>query len=143
MTMEPEQSTQFDAMYVDYLRLIQSVIQRMALNSLIMKSLGILTPLVVLLNTSSDRSNSAIYFVLFVIFIFFLLDAMYLNLERRYRGLYEVVRSSNWSEKPSFSLKLPKEVRKTEPLALAALSWAVFPIYAALVVVLLAVSGIM
>ena len=75
-----------------HLEIIQSVITRMATNSFLLKGWCItLVAALCALTVQSDRSR--VYLLAYIpIILFSFLDAYYLWLERRFRGLYNLVR---------------------------------------------------
>lgn len=115
---------------VDHLNMIESVISRMANNSLQIKCwcLAIVSAAIVL-----SRSVIIIACVLPVL-LFCYLDAKYLSLERSYRNLYEQVRLKD-DDDIDFSMKY-EPVPKKEALG----SWSVWPFYLLMAVLLIGVS---
>ena len=115
---------------VDHLNMIESVITRMANNSLQIKCwcLAIVSAAIVL-------SRSAIIVAcIFPVMLFFYLDVKYLSLERAYRDLYEQVRLKDEGD-IDFSMKY-EPVPKKETLG----SWSVWPFYLLMAVLLIGVS---
>lgn len=77
---------------VRYLEMIQANISRMAANSFSLKSWAV-TLVAGILALSSDESNKVFFLIAFIpVVVFWFLDAYYLQLERKYRGLFEVIR---------------------------------------------------
>lgn len=70
---------------IRYLEMIQSVIQRMANNSFLLK--GWTVSLIVAIFVLSDKVTDQIYFIFTYIpaIVFWILDSYYLQLERKYR----------------------------------------------------------
>ncbi len=88
---------------IEHLKLIQSVINRMAQVSFIIKG-WTLTIAVAVLGFAVSSSQSAIGFLgLIPIILFWGLDAYYLKQERLYRKLYTKVRKQD-TEIPSYSM---------------------------------------
>lgn len=76
---------------VKHLEMIQSIIERMQKNSFIIK--GWLLTIVVAMFTIASQINKCLIFTIFIPIVFFYgLDVYYLQLERKYRVLYDSVR---------------------------------------------------
>lgn len=88
-----------------HLEMIQSVIQRMANNSFLLK--GWAVSLIVAIFALSDKTMNQTYFGLTYIPVvaFWFLDAYYLQLERKYTTLYDDVRQKNDTD---FDLSIDK-----------------------------------
>lgn len=85
------------------LEMIQNIINRMANNSFMLKG-WVITIIAGIFSLNLDKISFAIYLLIyFIIILFWVLDAYYLQLERRYRALYEKCLDSN---KTDFNLKL-------------------------------------
>lgn len=84
---------------IKHLEMIQEIIKRMAGNSFLLRGWSItLTAAISTLffsTTSIDTKPYLILTALFLIFVFWTLDAYYLSQERAYRKLYEEVRVKN------------------------------------------------
>ena len=117
---------------VDHLNMIESVITRMASNSLQIKCwcLAIVTAVIVL-----SRSVIIAVCVLPVI-LFCCLDVNYLSLEKSYRNLYDEVRQKDDSD-IDFSMHCTP-VSKMSSLK----SWSVWPFYSSMVILLIVFSVI-
>lgn len=91
----------------DYLCLIQNVIDRMSSTSAIIKGFAatVITGIAALSLTSIDKWVLLISFL--PVFSFFTLDVYYLRIERRYRYLYDLVRTQK--HEADFNLKLPQK----------------------------------
>ena len=91
-----------------HLEMVQSVINRMANNSFMLK--GWAVTLVAGIFVLAGKDTDKLYFLVAYIpvIVFWLLDSYYLLQERLYRGLYEKVRLSEESE-IDFSLRVTKE----------------------------------
>jgi hypothetical protein len=59
--------------------------------------------------------------------IFALLDAQYLRIERRFRGLFNKVRAGNWATAPNFDLNV--EAAPAEPYLGVLFSWSITVFY--------------
>ncbi|HMB74854.1 MAG TPA: hypothetical protein VKN76_00515 [Kiloniellaceae bacterium] len=122
---------------VEQLRMIQSIITRMAGNSGMMKRYFLILALAVVGISSAQEYRELILFAMAVSAIFACLDGAYLALERRYRMLYDRVRNGDWSEPPDFSLAIDKEIASKARILPTIFSWSVFWLYG-LVIILLA-----
>ena len=73
--------------------------------------------------------NWVIFFASAVIILFWILDAYYLSLERRFRDLYDITRVKN-DDEIDFSMKI---VDYRPMVMKTAFSWSVFPFYSLLI----------
>ena len=91
------------------LEMIQEIINRMANNSFLIKGWSI-TIAGVLFSLNIESLCESIYFLIcFLIVLFWLLDAYYLQLERQYRNLYNCCRKD---EIEIFDLQLQKKSKR-------------------------------
>ena len=83
---------------IKHLEMIQSNISRMAQNSFTLKGWSL--TLVIALFAFVPKQNAWVFIPIAIvpIIIFALLDAYYLQLERRYRKLYDIVRKKDENE---------------------------------------------
>ena len=80
---------------IKYLEMIQQVISRMSNNSFLLKGWTI-TIIAGIFSLNHDNMLSMFYLLIyFIILIFWLLDTYYLQLERKYRHLYNKVLEEN------------------------------------------------
>lgn len=92
-----------DEKKVKHLEMIEKIIERMASNSFKLKGWAVTLVAVISAITARD-SDKYIFFLVFIpIAMFWYLDAFYLQLERKYRELYEKVR--NQEGETDFSMK--------------------------------------
>lgn len=91
---------------VEHLKMVQSVINRMAQTSFILKG-WMITVVITILGVSLSVSNNELgLLALFPVLIFWGLDAYYLRQERLFRGLYELIRQDpEHTTVPLFSMK--------------------------------------
>ena len=80
---------------IKHLELIQNVISRMNSNSFQIKIWSIIVVSILLAIYTATKNNYFFLVGIFPIVIFWLLDAYYLNQERKYRGLYNDVADVN------------------------------------------------
>lgn len=84
-----------DETKIRYLEMIQSVIARMASNSFLLKGWSV-TLASGILALSENGANKDLYLIVYIpIIVFWFLDAYYLQLERKYRWLFDKIRYSN------------------------------------------------
>ena len=95
---------------VDYLQMIQSAIDRMSTSSAIFK--GFAATIVAGVSAISFRDVSLVVLILSFIpvFAFMLMDVYYLQLERRYRALFELVREGKHPENYCMKAPLTREL---------------------------------
>jgi len=95
---------------IKHLEMIQANIARMAQNSFVLKGWAVtLTAALLVLAAEPDKITGAASLYFLPAFVFWLLDAYYLCLERRFRGLYERARDAR---APLFSMELCDEEGK-------------------------------
>lgn len=94
---------------IKHLEMIQAIIIRMAQNSFMIKGWA-LTLVVAMFAFVPKTAGLFIPIIIVPILIFTLLDAYYLQLERRYRKLYDIVRNKEEAE-IDFELKITKECK--------------------------------
>lgn len=86
-----------------HLELIQQVISRMASNSFALKGWGV-TIIAGIFSLNYEKTSPAIYLLIYYIIIFWILDSCYLQLERRYRSLYDKCLKES---EENFSMQIP------------------------------------
>ena len=115
---------------VDHLNMIQSVISRMANNSLQVKCWCL-----AIVGAAIALSRSWIIAVCTLpVILFCFLDTHYLTEERAFRGLYNEVRVKT-DEEIDFSME-----KNNEPLREAFKSWSIWPFYISLIILLIGVA---
>jgi hypothetical protein len=112
----------------DHLKLIETVVGRMAANSFLLKgwTVTLVAALGALAKADADRSFA--WIAVGVVVVFALLDAFYLAIERSYRKLYQKVAADSPDVKPwelEAGTVSPAEVAK------ALCGFAVWPLYIA------------
>jgi hypothetical protein len=80
---------------IRYLEMIQSVITRMASNCFTLKGWGVALVAGILALSSNDSDKKFFLIAYIPILIFWFLDSYYLQLERKYRALFDYVRENN------------------------------------------------
>ena len=92
---------------VEYLKMIQEVIARMSTISSVVKGFSITAAVALTAIMGSDFvKNWMLWIFIIPLFALMFLDIYYLSLERRYRKLYEEVRTD--AHVIDFSLEIPK-----------------------------------
>lgn len=130
---------------LEHLKMIETIIERMARNSLTIKGWTAAIISIAATLISKSNSNGCIFFMalglLFVDGAFAYIDAFYLQIERKYRKLYEKVLMPNSKIKP-FNLNI-KDIndekendKKLTPLNCIK-SKSVLPFYLAIAVVII------
>jgi uncharacterized membrane protein len=85
----------FNENKIRYLEMIQTTITRMATNSFALKG-WVVTLVAGILALSSNDSDKKFILIAFIpIIIFWFLDSYYLQLERKYRALFDYIRKNN------------------------------------------------
>lgn len=96
-----------DESKIRHLEMIQGIITRMASNSFLLKGWAV-TLAAGILTLSSKGADKDFYLTAIIpIIVFWLLDSYYLQLERRYRLLFEKTRRSDSTNKP-FEMNVQK-----------------------------------
>jgi hypothetical protein len=128
--------SEFDQNKIAHLQMIQNVIARMAGNSFSLRTLAVTltTGLIALLGSIDKPTPLYALAALLPLFVFWLLDARYLQLERLYRRLYDDVRLGTTNE--PFIMAIGAYERQEKAVPSIALSWSVLWVYATLLVVL-------
>lgn len=121
---------------IAHLQMIQNVIARMAGNSFSLRTLAVTltTGLIALLGSIKEPTPLYALAALLPLFVFWLLDARYLQLERLYRRLYDDVRLGRTNE--PFIMSIAPYISHEKSVPNIALSWSVLWVYATLLVVL-------
>jgi len=124
-----------DEKQIKHLEMIQAVIARMAGNSFALKGWAV-TVAGAVLAFGADRKDTAVALLALVpAIVFWGLDGYYLALERRFRALYDDVRTGKApAEEGAFSMNIAPYLA-SETVARAVFRPTVWPIYAALIVV--------
>lgn len=120
---------------IKHLEMIQAVIARMAGNSFALKGWAV-TVTGAVLAFGADRKDTAVALLALVpAVVFWGLDGYYLALERRFRALYDDVRTGKAPpEDGAFSMNIARYVA-SETVARAVFRPAVYPIYVALILI--------
>jgi len=76
----------------EHLKMIEDIIARMANNSFLLKSWAVSLISAILLFADYKQNLVFVWMAICPIFVFWFLDALYLQLERKYKKLYKLVR---------------------------------------------------
>lgn len=124
---------------IKHLEMIHAVITRMAGNSFALKGWAV-TVVAAVLAFGAERKDTSVSLLAFVPAIaFWWLDGYYLAIERRFRALYDDVRRGEPPPDGMFSMDVTAYAER-EPVFRAIRRDAVWPIYAALIVVAVVVA---
>ena len=99
-----------------HLEFIQSVVNRMASNSFLLKGWSVTLVAALFALAAKDSDKKYIVVAYFPVLIFWILDAYFLSQERRFRNLYDAVRAKKEDE-IDFSMD-------TNPFADSRTKWA-------------------
>jgi hypothetical protein len=125
---------------VKHLEMLQSLITRMAGYGASFKSYCITVVTAVIGFALTAHKPNIIWLALLPLLAFALADAQYLRVERRFRGVFNLVRQESWEQMPSFTINL--EQAPAESYLRAALSWSIIGFYAPLTIgVIISVLG--
>ena len=125
---------------IEHLKMVQAIIARMAGNSAQLKTWTVLlvTAIITFLGLSDDPEWPVAMGGCVPVFAFWLMDAQYLHLERRYRHLHEKIVSGE--EIAPFDLNCKPYAHEVESIWRSALSWSVWPFYGLLLVMIVGIS---
>ncbi len=124
---------------IKHLEFIQSIINRMAGNSFIMKGWAITLVAALFALSSKDANKNYIVIAFLPVIIFWILDGYFLSRERAFRFLYDKVR--NLDEKEiDFSLDISQFKERKNNWFWSIFSHTVLFFYASLVIVMLIIS---
>jgi hypothetical protein len=125
---------------VKHIEMLQTVISRMAGYGASFKSYCITVATAVVGFAFTLHRPVVVAIALLPILAFAMADAQYLRIERRFRGLFDLVRKQDWDAMPSFEISLQNA--PAESFLSSATSWSIVSFYAPLAVgVLIAVLG--
>ena len=128
---------------IAHLGFIQSVINRVANNSFLIKGWAVTLVAAVLSLSSNDSNKNYFLIALIPTFIFWAMDAYFFYQEKLYRELYYAVIEEN-SEIKSFNLNTDLLKNKIDSACCHLFKMAVFPIYVSLSgIVLLVIFGVL
>lgn len=103
MGADPEYRTQLENVMseekIKHLEFVQNVVTRMNANSFQIKGWTVTIVSALIAVYASTQNSSFILIGIFPTFIFWFLDAYYLNQERKFRGLYSDIAGNSESEK--------------------------------------------
>lgn len=124
-----------NGLVIKHLELIQTVINRQAANSFLLKgwSVTLVASLLALSNREIGSSYAIIAFLPTI--VFWVLDGYYLTQERRFRDLYDVIRKE---KKTDFSMNL-NSIGLSDIVS-TVWSTSIWPFYITLIVAILIVS---
>lgn len=122
-----------ESMKIAHLTMLQGVITRMGANSFALKALSATFGSAAIAALASSSDPSPLYAVAAVvpIFMFWIMDAQYLRIERAYRTLYEKVRKGE--EVDAYSLDASAFMSHVGMAIRLAFSWSVAIFYLAMV----------
>lgn len=115
---------------VKHLEMLQAVIHRLANQGSGVKNFCITSVAAIIGVAFAQRLQGLVIAAIVVVVVFACLDARYLQTERRFRRLFDVVRKESGDSLPSFSLELSLAPHQSYWRAL--FSWSVFPLYVTL-----------
>lgn len=125
---------------VKHLEMMQGLVTRMAGYGASFKSYCITVVTAVLGFAFTLHRPAVAALALLPLITFALVDAQYLRVERRFRGLFDVVRRESWDAMPTFEINLDHAPAASYWSAFR--SWSIVSFYAPLAVgVLIAVIG--
>ena len=137
MKMQPEKIAE---LRVKHLEMLQGLITRMAGYGASFKSYCITVTTAVIGFAFTLHRPAVAALALLPVIAFGVADAQYVRVERRFRAVFNLVRSESWDAMPSFDINLASA--PAQSFLSAVTSWSIVWFYAPLAVgVLLAVLG--
>lgn len=121
---------------IAHLGFIQSVIARMAGNSLVLKgaAMALTTAVITVMGAVPNFHSLFLLAAITPIVLFWVMDAQYVRLERQFRMLYDSVREDEGVE--VFSMDPARYKDKVSGVPRLVFSWSVFWFYSVLVAIL-------
>lgn len=125
---------------IAHLGFVQGAINRMAGNSLTLKSvaMALVTAVVAFAGAVANFDDRIVFGALLPVLLFWVLDARYLQLERQFRKLYDAIRKDE--DVPEFDMNPSPYKPKVASIARIAISWSVIWYYLALGLVVCATA---
>ena len=121
---------------IEHLKMIESVIDRLARNSFALKGWSITLVTALLIFARVNENCLFLLIGLIPVIFFWILDSYYLRLEKRYRGLYDEVRVK---DKTDFSMSI-KDIKAGFPIFTKS-EWPFYISQIALLVIIFIVRG--
>jgi len=126
---------------IKHLELIQTIINRMAGNSFLIKGWAITLVAALFALSSKDANKNYIIISFLPVIIFWILDAYFLSRERAFRCLYDKVRNLD-ENKIDFSLDISQFKERKNNWFWSMFSHTILFFYASLIVVMLIIAYI-
>lgn len=131
--------TEFSDQKIAHLQMMQAAISRMAGESARMKQFA-LASIAATASTAAATGTAHLALAGAVLaLLFWALDARYLAQERWFRAMYDTVRQNDGPA--DFVMTPGEEVRKANTVSDTMLGWSVFPLYAVLIVLNIAICA--
>lgn len=124
---------------IKHLEMIQSIINRLAGNSFIIKGWSITLSLAGFGLFLERKIFFLLILIVFSTIIFWLLDSYYLRQERLFRRLYEDTTNRSANQKVDFSMDISKYQEETRSLVFVMFSFPTLLIYSAILIMTLIV----
>jgi len=121
---------------IKHLEFIQTIINRMAANSFLIKGWGITLVAALFVLSSKDANKNYIIISFLPVIIFWILDAYFLSRERAFRCLYDKVRNLD-ENKIDFSLDISQFKERKNNWFWSMFSHTILFFYTSLIVVML------
>ena len=126
---------------IKHLEFIQTIINRMAANSFLIKGWAITLVAALFALSSKDANKNYIIISFLPVIIFWILDAYFLSRERSFRCLYDKVRNLDENE-VDFSLDISQFKERKNNWFWSMFSHTILFFYASLIVVMLIIAYI-
>lgn len=124
----------YDELWLKYLDMVQAVVVRLSASSANFKNYCITLVTAIIGFGLTDTNIDPLPLAAIPIIAFGYLDARYLRLERAFRVLFNQLRDSDWTVRPSFDLDLKSEHFRRHPFIRAICTWTVLGFYGPLLI---------
>lgn len=135
--MSEQRTADYTSDRIKHLELIQAVVTRMAGASAGMKRYCIIAAAAGFAIHKSLGNSDAVFAIILLVIVFWLLDARYLQQEKWFRDIYDAVRVEPRDQKPDFRLTPDASTRGASGITFCIINWSTAGLYLPLVVLLI------
>lgn len=125
-----------------HLDMLQNVITRMASNSFLIKGWSVSLISAILIFADKDNNINFIYITFLPLLVFWFLDAYYLQLEKKFRKLYEKVQEDYLKDENNINLFSMNPKNETVENIFEILFWnrSITPLYFGILIILIVIT---
>jgi hypothetical protein len=121
---------------IAHLGFVQGVINRMGMNSFLLKGWSVTLLAATLAISAKDANKLFLLIAYFPLAIFWALDSYYLHQEKLFRELYKSIANGETSSE-AFTMETKSFIDKVPPIGSVALSHTIAPIYVLMAILIL------